>query len=203
MLNFTLIIVAYLLGSISSAIIVCKVSGLPDPRSTGSMNPGATNVLRIGSKWHAFFTLLGDLLKGLIPTALAVFFNFPGWVIALVMLLAFLGHLYPVFFNFKGGKGVATAIGAVLGLNFLFGLSIVFIWLIVALLFRYSSLGALVAFALGPFIYLFIFAGQINILNPIFISLLAISILIFIKHKDNINNLINGQEKQIGYKEKT
>lgn len=195
--NISFIILAYLAGSISSAIIVCKLSGLPDPRTTGSNNPGATNVLRIGSKWHAFFALLGDLLKGFIPTAIVVYLGKPQWLIALVMLAAFIGHLYPVFFKFKGGKGVATAIGCVLGLNFFFGLSIVGIWLIVAKVFKYSSLGALISFSLAPLIYILFFAQPADLVNLIFISLCMITILIFIKHQDNIRNLLSGQEGKI------
>jgi len=198
MLNFILIIVAYLSGSISSAIIVCKLGRLPDPRSTGSKNPGTTNVLRTGGKKYAVLTLFGDLLKGLIPTVIAVWLNLPDWVIALVMLVAFLGHLYPVFFNFKGGKGVATAIGCILGLDFIFGLIVVGIWLLIALMFKYSSLAALTAFALGPFIYLGAFAENLNSLQYIFLSILAISILIFIKHKENIGKILSGDEQKIG-----
>ncbi len=196
-INISFIILAYLVGSISSAIIVCKLASLPDPRTTGSNNPGATNVLRIGSRWHAFFTLLGDLLKGLIPTAIMVYLGKPQWVIALVMLAAFIGHLYPVFFKFKGGKGVATAIGCVLGLNFLFGLVVVGIWLVVAKIFNYSSLGALISFALAPIIYILFFAEPTAFSNPISISLCVISILIFIKHQQNIRDLLSGQEGKI------
>ncbi|MCK5092187.1 MAG: glycerol-3-phosphate 1-O-acyltransferase PlsY, partial [Gammaproteobacteria bacterium] len=145
-----LIITGYLLGSISSAIIVCKLMRLPDPRTQGSGNPGATNVMRLGGKKAAAITLAGDMLKGLIPVAIAQSLDMNMLVISSVGLAAFLGHLYPVFFRFKGGKGVATAIGVLLAASWKVGLAVIITWLIVARLLRISSLAALIAFLLAP-----------------------------------------------------
>ena len=151
--EYLLIPGGYLLGSISAAIIVCKLMGLPDPRSEGSRNPGATNVARIGGKKAAALTLLGDMLKGLLPVLLAHALDAGAVVLAGTALAAFLGHLYPVFFGFQGGKGVATALGVSFGLHWLAGLTIAGIWLVMALLFRYSSLSALTAIALSPAVF--------------------------------------------------
>ncbi len=145
-----LVLVAYLLGSLSSAIIVCRLAGLPDPRSDGSGNPGATNVLRLGGKKPAIVTLAGDMLKGLLPVLLGHALGLAPVLLALVGLAAFLGHLYPVFFRFQGGKGVATALGVLLGLDWVVGLATVATWLAVAFLTRYSSLSALIATGLAP-----------------------------------------------------
>ena len=146
-----LIVGAYLLGSISSAIIVCRLMGLPDPRTQGSHNPGATNVLRIGGKKAAAITLLGDSLKGLIPMLIAHKLQVNDLTLALTGLAAFIGHLYPIFFRLKGGKGVATALGVQIGLHWGFGLLVAATWLIVAKMVNISSLSALVSMALAPY----------------------------------------------------
>ena len=194
MIEWGLVGVAYLLGSISSAILVCKVMGLPDPREGGSGNPGATNVLRLGGKKAAAITLLGDMLKGLIPVAIALYaFDVQGWMLALVGFAAFLGHLYPVFFGFKGGKGVATALGVLLGSSWMVGLATIATWLIVAKVFRISSLAALVAIALSP-VYLW-FAFEDIEMMPVAVAMVA---LLFWRHKANIQRLLDGSESKIG-----
>ena len=142
MLDTTLIALAYLLGSVSTAIIVCKLMGLPDPRTEGSGNPGATNVLRVGGKKAAAITLFGDTLKGLLPVLIARAFTSDPLILGLVGLAAFLGHLYPVFFGFKGGKGVATMLGVLFGYSWWVGLATAATWLIVAKVFKVSSLSA-------------------------------------------------------------
>jgi len=143
-------ILAYLFGSISSAIIVCKLMGLPDPRTQGSQNPGATNVLRIGGKKAAIITLLGDMLKGVIPILAAKWYGLDPTGIACVTFAAFFGHLFPIFFRFQGGKGVATAIGCLLALSLPVGLSWLATWIIIAIIFRYSSLSSLITSLLAP-----------------------------------------------------
>ncbi|MCK4870937.1 MAG: glycerol-3-phosphate 1-O-acyltransferase PlsY [Gammaproteobacteria bacterium] len=185
------IVIAYLLGSLSSAIIVCKLMGLPDPRTEGSKNPGTTNVLRIGGKNAAIITLLGDMLKGVIPVLIAHALRVDGFMLGLVALAAFLGHLFPLYFGFKGGKGVATFLGAQLALAPVIGIAIIITWLIVAFLFRYSSLAALVAAALAP-IYALILQHY-----AYFIPILAMTLLIYWKHQSNIKNLLAGKEDKI------
>src|SRR5210317_2227707 len=145
------IVAAYLIGSISTAIVVCKLMGLPDPRSEGSGNPGATNVLRVGGKKAAAITLLGDTLKGFIPVLIANYLNVTDMVLALVGIAAFLGHLYPVFFHFRGGKGVATMLGVLFGFDLYVGLATAGTWLFVAKVLNISSLSALIATLLAPF----------------------------------------------------
>src|SRR5689334_17854922 len=135
-------IIAYLIGSISTAIVTCKIMRLPDPRDQGSGNPGATNVLRFGGKKAAIITLMGDMLKGVIPVLAAKWFGFNTVGLSLVAFAAFLGHLYPIFFRFQGGKGVATAFGCFIALSWPLGLLLAATWLIIAILFRYSSLAA-------------------------------------------------------------
>lgn len=189
------IVLAYLLGSISSAIIVCKVMGLPDPRSQGSQNPGATNVLRIGGKLPAIITLLGDMLKGLLPVLAANWYGFDSLVLALVACAAFLGHLYPVFFRFQGGKGVATLLGCLIGLSWLSACIWGVIWLTMAACFRYSSLAALTATILAPLYVWFITGDSIY---AIVIGLIA-TILTY-RHRGNIKKLIAGTESKIGKK---
>ena len=160
-INLVLVVAAYLMGSLSSAIIVCRLMGFPDPRTQGSGNPGATNVLRYGGKRAAVIVLLGDALKGLIPVAIAQTLAISDTGLAAVAIAAFLGHLYPVFFGFEGGKGVATAFGVLLGLSWIIGLAVLATWLLMAFVFRYSSLAALVATMLAAFmavIYFIIFA---------------------------------------------
>ncbi|MBX3708199.1 MAG: glycerol-3-phosphate 1-O-acyltransferase PlsY [Gammaproteobacteria bacterium] len=186
-------LIAYLIGSISSAIIVCKLMQLPDPRTQGSHNPGATNVLRIGGKKAAIFTLLGDLLKGLIPVAATKWLGFDAAALAFITFAAFLGHLFPLFFRFEGGKGVATALGCLLALNWPTGLCWVTTWAIVALLFRYSSLSSLVASLLAP-IYLWYFTNNFAWTT---VSVLM-SIILIIRHRGNIAKLVKGEESKIG-----
>ena len=190
-----LIIMAYLLGSIASAIVVCRLFGLSDPRSEGSGNPGATNVIRLHGKKAAILTLAGDLLKGVIPVLLAKVLNSSELVIALCGLAAFFGHLFPVFFNFKGGKGVATLIGVLFATHWLLGLAYVATWGITALLFRYSSLSALVAATLTP-VYSWLILQNMGFT---LCHVVMISILIW-RHRSNIQNLIAGTENKIGHK---
>ncbi|NKB77766.1 MAG: glycerol-3-phosphate 1-O-acyltransferase PlsY [Gammaproteobacteria bacterium] len=195
MLLITLTLIAYLIGSVSSAIIVCRIMGLPDPRSTGSNNPGTTNVLRIGGKKAAILTLIGDVLKGTIPVLIAKLLSGSPIVIALAGLAAFLGHLYPVFFGFKGGKGVATAAGVFIGLSGLVMLILFIVWTITAVTFRYSSLAALTAVALTPIIVLWILPSL-----PYFLLALAIAVFVFLRHKENIKRLIAGKESRINFR---
>ena len=193
MIEYAIIPLAYLLGSISSAIIVCKLMGLPDPRTQGSNNPGATNVLRIGGKKAAAITLFGDMLKGFIPVALVHLVSDSALVFALTGAAAFLGHLYPVFFSFKGGKGVATALGVQFGLHWQFGLVVAAIWLFMAKGLKISSLAALVSMALAPVIIWYIWPAPELLVMQVFIS-----ILLFWRHRSNIRNLISGNEGKIG-----
>jgi len=183
---------AYLLGSISSAIIVCRLMGLGDPREAGSGNPGATNVLRIGGergKLAAGITLAGDLLKGVVPVLLGHLFQLDALAIILIGASAFFGHLYPVFFQFKGGKGVATFLGVMLGLNFWAGLLVVASWLFVAKVLKISSLSALVASALAP-IYLYLVTGEWGWV----LITLVMTLVLFWRHRSNIGRLVRGEE---------
>ncbi|WP_287601694.1 glycerol-3-phosphate 1-O-acyltransferase PlsY [Thiothrix sp.] len=191
---YLLILFAYLLGSIATAIVTCKLMGLPDPRTQGSNNPGATNVLRFGGKKAAAITLLGDGLKGVIPVVLARFvFGIEDytWLI-LIGIAAFLGHLYPVFYSFKGGKGVATAIGVFLGVNLWGGLAFVATWLIIAKGFKISSLAALIATALSP-LYFWLITGHAQLT----LGVGVIAVLIFWRHRSNIQKLLDGSEDKI------
>jgi len=203
LINIALVVAAYLLGSLSSAIILCRIMGLPDPRTQGSGNPGATNVLRFGGKKLAALTLLGDLLKGLIPVVVAhvIISNSSDGtaqhdtVLALVAMAAFLGHLYPVFFGFRGGKGVATALGVLLGLSWQVGLAVLVTWVVMALLFRISSLSALIAALLSP-LYGWWFTNSL-----VYIEMMAVmAILLLWRHRGNIERLLAGREKHIGQK---
>lgn len=195
LINIALVVAAYLLGSLSAAIILCRVMGLPDPRSQGSGNPGATNVLRFGGKKLAVLTLLGDMLKGLIPVVAARFITDDATVLALVALAAFLGHLFPIFFGFRGGKGVATALGVLLGLSWQVGVAVLLTWVVMALLFRISSLSALVAAMLSP-LYGWLFTNSL-----VYIEMMAVmAILLLWRHRGNIERLLAGQEKHIGQK---
>lgn len=196
------IILAYLLGSISFAVIASWIFRLPDPRTFGSKNPGATNVLRSGNKAAAILTLLGDAGKGWVAVVLAQHLA-PVWgldnkVIAAVALLVFLGHIWPVFLRFKGGRGVATAVGVVLGLNLWSGILAIITWIIVALIWRFSSLSALVAATLTP-VYAWIFLGS----EVSTLVILVISLLIIWRHKSNIANLVAGKETRIGKRDTT
>ncbi|RKT47525.1 glycerol-3-phosphate 1-O-acyltransferase PlsY [Thiocapsa rosea] len=187
-----LIVAAYLLGSVSSAIIVCRLMGLPDPRTQGSNNPGATNVLRIGGKKAAAITLVGDSLKGLIPMVVGHLLGAAPAVLAGIGLAAFIGHLFPVFFGFRGGKGVATALGVQIGLFWPIGLSVAAIWLFVAKVLKISSLSALISMALAPVIVWFFWPD-----NALIGMQLIITGLLFWRHRSNIRNLITGTEDRI------
>ncbi len=188
-----LIIASYLIGSLSSAIIVCKAFNLPDPRTRGSNNPGATNILRIGGKKAAIITLFGDCAKGLIPILIAQVMNANLLTMTLIALATFLGHVYPIFFGFKGGKGVATFLGSLFALNYLVGLSFALIWLFVAKVLKISSLSALASTLLTPGIFYFLSAKDIN--ATYIISLICI--WIFYTHRSNIKKLLNNQENKI------
>ena len=183
---------AYLLGSVSSAILVCRALGLPDPRTQGSNNPGATNVLRIGGKKAAAITLVGDSLKGLLPMVVGYLLGMAPAVLAATGLAAVLGHLYPVFFGFRGGKGVATALGVQIGLWWPIGLTVAGIWLFVAKVLRISSLSALVSMALAPLVVWLFWPDEALIGMQ-----LVISGLLFWRHRGNIRNLISGTEGKI------
>lgn len=185
----------YLFGSISTAIITCRLMGLPDPRTDGSKNPGATNVLRIGGKKAAAITLAGDMLKGLIPVAIVVMAGFSQEVIAATGLAAFLGHLYPIFYGFKGGKGVATLLGVLLGTHWMLGLGTVGIWLAMAFTFRISSLSALIAALCAPALAWYITASSV-----ITVTTAIMTTLLFWRHRSNISNLLAGKEGRIGSK---
>ncbi len=187
-----LIPAAYLLGSLSSAVILCRLMGLPDPRTQGSHNPGATNVLRFGGKKAAAFTLLGDSLKGLVPMLIGHGLQAPPSLLAATGFAAFLGHLYPIFFGFRGGKGVATALGVQLGLYWPVGLSVAAIWLFVAKGLGISSLAALVSMALAPGILWFFWDAPSLVLMQVLMSL-----LLFWRHRENIRNLLAGKEDRI------
>ncbi len=194
-ISIPLLLAAYLIGSISTAIIVCRVMGLKDPRSEGSGNPGATNVLRVGGKLPAAITLAGDALKGLLPVLAASYFNQPVEIIGGCAVAAVLGHLFPIFFQFKGGKGVATSFGAIFGISWIVGLLTVTTWLAVSLTFRISSLAALVSLAALP-LYLSIITKS----GALAIAGAVIAVLVFIRHKSNITRLIKGEEPKIGDK---
>lgn len=184
LISILCIITTYLIGSLSSAIIVCKLWGLPDPRSQGSKNPGATNVLRIGGKLPAILTLLGDGSKGFVPTLIAKSLGCPTWLVGAVMLAALCGHIWPIFFGFKGGKGVATAMGAFLGLAFAFGGILISTWALIILLTRLSSLGAIISIMLAPMLAWLMFAD-----TTLTITVSIMSILLLYRHKDNLRRL--------------
>jgi glycerol-3-phosphate acyltransferase PlsY len=190
--DLLLIAGAYLLGSISSAIIVCHLLGLPDPRGEGSGNPGATNVLRIGGKKAAAITLIGDMLKGLIPVLVAKLLGASIAVQALVAVAAFLGHLYPVFFGFRGGKGVATALGVLLGLHWPVGLLTIATWLVIAKVFKVSSLAALLSILVTPLYIWWLIPDR-----SLIIAMLFMGTLLFWRHRSNIRNLLEGSEGKI------
>ena len=182
----------YLLGSISTAIVTCKLMGLPDPRTDGSKNPGATNVLRLGGKKAAAITLAGDMLKGLLPALIASALAMPHSVVAAAGLAAFLGHLYPVFYDFKGGKGVATLFGVLLGTHWLAGAVAVGIWLLMTFILKISSLSALTAAVLAPAIAYYIIGSKL-----LTASIALMSALLIWRHRSNIANLLSGQEEKI------
>jgi len=191
-----LIVVAYLIGSVSAAIVVCKIMGLPDPRTQGSGNPGATNVLRVGGKKAAAITLFGDMLKGFLPVLVASLIDVAETALALIGIAAFLGHLYPVFFGFKGGKGVATMLGVLFGWHWAVGLATALTWLIMAKVFKISSLSALIATLLAP-LYIYLVMGKVT---AIIISASVMTLILFYRHRSNIHNIITGKEGKIGDK---
>ena len=201
--NVLLIPIAYLIGSISFAVVVSKCMRLPDPHTYGSGNPGATNVLRTGNKLAAALTFLGDALKGYFAVMLARIIlgdqsltsTLSSWVLCGVVIAVFLGHLFPIFHSFKGGKGVATACGILFGVNMILGIATLSTWIIVAVFLRYSSLAALAAAVFGPIYFVFLFGFQ-----PMGIALLVVCLLLIWRHRSNIRNLINGTESRIGSK---
>jgi acyl phosphate:glycerol-3-phosphate acyltransferase len=190
---------AYLIGSLSFAVIVSRAFGLNDPRTYGSGNPGATNVLRSGNKAAAALTLMFDALKGFVPVLLVdqfgPQFGLGEGTLALVALGAFVGHLWPVFFKFQGGKGVATAAGVLFGINPWLGLATLATWVIIAAFFRYSSLAAIVSAAFAPFYQLLIWGG-----GPVAITVTVIGLLLVWRHSANIKKLLNGTESKLGAK---
>ncbi|BDT74639.1 glycerol-3-phosphate 1-O-acyltransferase PlsY [Polynucleobacter sp. KF022] len=202
-LDLLLIPIAYLIGSISFAVVVSKCMRLPDPHSYGSGNPGATNVLRTGNKLAAVLTLIGDALKGYLAVMLArvllgdesLTSTLNSWLLCGVVIAVFLGHLFPIFHGFKGGKGVATACGILFGINWVLGLATLSTWIIVAMFMRYSSLAALAAAIFGPIYFIFLFGFQ-----PMGIALLVVCLLLIWRHRSNIQNLLNGTESRIGSK---
>jgi acyl phosphate:glycerol-3-phosphate acyltransferase len=205
-LALLLIPIAYLIGSISFAVVVSKCMRLPDPHTYGSGNPGATNVLRTGNKLAAVLTLIGDALKGYIAVMLArvllgdesLTSTLGSWVLSGVVIAVFLGHLFPIFHGFKGGKGVATACGILFGINWILGTATLSTWIIVAMFMRYSSLAALAAAVFGPIYFVFLFGFQ-----PMGAALLVVCALLIWRHRSNIQNLMNGTESRIGSKKKT
>jgi glycerol-3-phosphate acyltransferase PlsY len=207
-LTFDLLLIplAYLIGSISFAVVVSKCMRLPDPHTYGSGNPGATNVLRTGNKKAAVLTLIGDALKGYFAVMLArhilgdesLTASLNSWLLCGVVIAVFLGHLFPVFHGFKGGKGVATACGILFGINWILGLATLATWIIVAKFMRYSSLAAIAAALFGPVYFVFLFGFQ-----PMGIALLIVCFLLIWRHRSNIQNLMNGTESRIGSKKET
>ncbi|MFZ1809828.1 MAG: glycerol-3-phosphate 1-O-acyltransferase PlsY [Candidatus Nitrotoga sp.] len=199
MIILVFVICAYLLGSISFAVIMSRLFTLPDPRTYGSHNPGATNVLRSGNKWAAILTLLGDAAKGWLAVWLAQYFGPQAGnslLIVAVALAVFIGHLFPVFLHFKGGKGVATALGILLALNAWLGLAVLATWILVAMVFRLSSLAALLAAVSAP-----IFAMALALPSEYVLALVGMSLLLIWRHKSNIQNLLAGKESRIVKKE--
>lgn len=202
-LDLLLIPIAYLIGSISFAVMVSKCMRLPDPHSYGSGNPGATNILRTGNKLAAVLTLIGDALKGYFAVILARILlgdesltsTLHSWLLCGVAIAVFLGHLFPVFHGFKGGKGVATACGILFGINWILGLATLSTWIIVALFMRYSSLASLAAAIFGPLYFVLLFG-----LQPMDIAILIICLLLIWRHRSNIHNLLNDKESRIGSK---
>ena len=193
MIDAAVILFAYLAGSVASAILVCRATGLPDPRTKGSGNPGATNVLRIGGKGSAALVLAGDVLKGVLPVLLAKALALSPATQALSAFAAFLGHLYPLYFRFQGGKGVATALGAITALAWPVGLVTCALWLAVAAVTRYSSLASMVA-AVGTPIAAFRLAPE-----PVNVAVLAaVAVLLLWRHRGNIRRLAAGTESRIG-----
>lgn len=202
-IDLLLIPIAYLIGSISFAVVVSKFMRLPDPHSYGSGNPGATNVLRTGNRTAAVLTLAGDALKGYLAVMLArvilgdesLTSTLSSWILCGVVIAVFLGHVFPIFHGFKGGKGVATACGILFGINWILGLATLGTWIIVATFMRYSSLAALAAAIFGPIYFVFLFGFQ-----PMGIALTIVCALLVWRHRSNICNLMHGKESRIGSK---
>jgi glycerol-3-phosphate acyltransferase PlsY len=190
------IVAAYLLGSVAFGIIVSKLFGLPDPRTVGSGNPGATNVLRSGKKLAAALTLLGDALKGWLPVWLAFHSDMLMWVVASVGLAVFFGHLYPIFYKFKGGKGVATALGVMMAISPLLGLTAMVTWIVVFSVSRYSSLGAIVAATLAPVYAWFLLSAY----KDFIIAVVIMAAMLIWRHRSNIQKLLAGTESGFGKK---
>jgi glycerol-3-phosphate acyltransferase PlsY len=201
---FLAALAAYLIGSLSFAVIVSRLMGLSDPRSYGSKNPGATNVLRSGSKPAAIATLLLDALKGFVPVLLVKLFGEPyglgDGTMAMVGLAAFLGHLWPVFFRFQGGKGVATALGVLFGIHWVLGLATCVTWLIIAYFFRYASLASLVSAAFAPIFYIFGDRVEWYAERSILLAIFVMAMLLGARHRENINKLLKGTESRLGGK---
>jgi len=198
------VLAGYLIGSLSFAVIVSRVMGLTDPRTFGSKNPGATNVLRSGSKVAAILTLLLDAAKGWLPVVLVMWYG-PAYglgegTLALVGLAAFLGHVFPVFFRFAGGKGVATALGVLLGFSGWLGLATALIWLLMAVVFRYSSLASLTAALLAPVVYVLGDGGLWVMSKSVALSVAVMSLFLLYRHAENINRLVKGTESKLGKK---
>ena len=202
-MDIFLIPLAYLIGSVSFAVVVSKCMRLPDPHSYGSGNPGATNVLRTGNKRAAVLTLLGDALKGFVAVVLARMIlgeeslssGLNSWLLCGVVVAVFLGHIFPIFHGFSGGKGVATACGILFGINWILGLATLATWIIVAKFMRYSSLAALAAAVFAPIYFVFLFG-----FHPMGIALLVVCALLIWRHRSNICKLMNGTESRIGSK---
>ena len=190
------IVAGYLLGSVAFGIIVSKLFGLPDPRTVGSGNPGATNVLRSGKKLAAALTLLGDVIKGWLPVWLALQSDMLMWVVAAVGLAVFFGHLYPIFYKFKGGKGVATALGVMLAISPLLGLAAVLTWIVVFAVSRYSSLAAIAAAAFAP-VYAWLL---LSAYNDYVIAVTVMAVMLIWRHRSNIQKLLAGTESGFGKK---
>lgn len=197
------VVLAYLMGSLSFAVIVSRVMGLKDPRSYGSHNPGATNVLRSGSKKAAIATLVLDGLKGWLPVMLVKWFGkdlgLDDAIVAAVAFAAFLGHLFPVFFKFKGGKGVATAAGALLGIEWLLGVATLATWVIVAYFTRYSSAASLASAAFAPLFYLMGDRAAWYVERSMLLAIFMISMLLVMRHRENINKLLSGKESKLSF----
>ncbi|KTD23160.1 transmembrane protein [Legionella londiniensis] len=191
------VLLGYIVGSFCSAIVVCRIFALPDPRIEGSKNPGATNVLRLAGKKYAIIVLFADMLKGFLPVLMVNLLSGSAATVGFTAFAAVLGHMYPVFFQFKGGKGVATALGAFFGLNIILGSMVVATWLLVANFTRYSSLASIVSIIFAPFYSLFIF-NHVNAFMP----LMFISLFILYKHRHNITRLIDGVEPKIIFRSK-
>ena len=191
------IAVAYVIGSMPFAVIVSKAFGLADPRTFGSGNPGATNVLRTGNKWAAFLTLFGDAAKGAIAIGVAVLIGLPADLLGWIGLIAFLGHVYPITLGFKGGKGVSTSAGVLLALYWPLGLATLATWLFMALTLRYSSLSAITAALLTPAYAIFM-----GLPTPVIVPITLMVAILLIKHAGNLRRLLAGQESKIGSKKK-